>query len=193
MNRPRSAAWLLATAGVLAASGCGTSTPAPTPPAPPTAPAPAPQQAGPLPPPAPLDLPGLATVNQHDPDAVSRAVVLHMYALDTTRQSGNADGLRRAQALLTPSYAANVRAAPAPSPNADYEEQRAHQAYLDTEVTPSAEDHPPDSGQAAYRGWIVRSTPIGRDGWRGPDQQQVALVTLTNTPHGWRVGQITPR
>lgn len=182
MTDPRRFGLALAAVTLAVVSACSTSH-VPAPPHAPVGPAPAPD-----PPPDPE----VSQVNSADPDAVSRAAVDCYYRLDTIRDDGYADGLRHALPLLSPSYAAAVRTSPTPAPDADWTEWSQHHAHTDVALEPSPEDHPPDSSRTAYRAWIVTATPTGTDGWLGPPHQALALVTLSATPQGWRVGQIDP-
>jgi hypothetical protein len=113
-----------------------------------------------------------------------------MYLVDTTRDRGFADALRRAARLLSTGYAGAVRTAPTPTPDAQWQQWTQHQAYTDVTVVPSPEDRPPDSATTAYRGYVLTDAPVGRDGWRGRPQQLIALVTLTHAPGGWVVDRL---
>lgn len=180
---PRARNLLLAVAVLgLGASGCSGS-PAETPPAP--APAPKP------PPPAPV-APEVGEVDRTNPDAVAATAVRLMYRIDATRDRGYSDGLSRAGPLLTPDYARNAAAAPTRQ-SAQMREWAAHQAHTEVQLGESPDDRPPDTGQLARRAYVVTTTPVGADEWRGPAQTTLALVTLTRSGAEWQVAEITPR
>uniref|UniRef100_UPI003F4962E1 hypothetical protein n=1 Tax=Amycolatopsis sp. CA-151526 TaxID=3239921 RepID=UPI003F4962E1 len=113
-----------------------------------------------------------------------------MYEVDTVRDHGFADGLRRATPLLTSSYAAQVSAAPSVPPDAQWQLWTAHQAYTKVTATPAGEDRPADTDQVAYRDYQVAVNPTGRDGWTGNPLTMIALVTLEHATGGWTVAKI---
>lgn len=99
---------------------------------------------------------------------------------------------RRAAAWLTPTLTAQVRAFhPAAAPGARWALWTAHRAYLRGQARLSGDDHPADTATGARRAVLVTATPIGRDGWRGPVNRFVVVVTLARTPAGWRAAAIT--
>jgi hypothetical protein len=135
----------------------------------------------------------VASADTLDPDSVARVVLLSMYVVDTTRAASFADGLRRAQPLLSARYADAVRTAPTPSPDAQWQDWSGHQAYLSVALAPSPEDRPRDSATTADRAYVLTLTPVGRDGWHGEPQSLIALATLTRAPAGWVVDRLDIR
>ena len=179
---PRSRSLLAAAVLGVSAAGCSTS-----PTGPPPAPAPPPNQHPPV-----VVAPEVSQVDRHSPDAVAQTAVRLMYSVDATRDRGFSDGLSRAGPLLSPDYARNAATAPI-RPSAQWQDWAAHHAHTDVQVTDSPEDRPPDRAQLARRAYVVTTTPVGADQWRGPAQTTLAMVTLTRAEAGWQVAEITPR
>lgn len=187
-HRTRTAVAVITVAAAALAACTGQPAPPPSPAPPPTA-----SSRAPLPPPPPVTTPNLSTVDRSNPDAVAVAVLTIAAQIDTTRDTSFSDGLRRAFPLLSPAYAADVNAAPTPTTDSDWQQWTQHQAYTQASLRPSPEDRPPDAAAAAYRPYMLTRTPTGRDGWRGPPQQLIALVTLDRQPTGWAVANIDYR
>ncbi|PZS28222.1 MAG: hypothetical protein DLM61_15250 [Pseudonocardiales bacterium] len=113
-------------------------------------------------------------------------------ASDTNSDADPNETTRRAAAWLTPTLAAQVRAFhPAAAPGARWALWTAHRAYLRVQARLSGDDHPADTATGAVRAVLVTATPIGRDGWRGPVDRFVVIVSLARTPAGWRAAAIT--
>lgn len=130
-----------------------------------------------------------AGVDTNNPDSVATAVLTAAATADTTRDTHDGAGLLRVTALLTPAVAASVATAPTTT-DSDWQQWSTHRAVTTVTLAPDSDDRLPDTPTRAYRAWIVTRTPVGRDGWRGPPQQQIALVTLTRAGNAWAVSNI---
>jgi len=140
-------------------------------------------------PPAPPMPPSVVTGS--DVDQVALAAVRAVESVDTTLDAGPGDTLRRAAAWLTPGFAAQVRAfAPVAATGASWDRWAAHRAYVVVSTSLAADDHPPDTPTSAYRQIVAVLHPVGRDGWTGPAQTEVAFVTLAPVAGQWRLASL---
>lgn len=200
---PRTATMAAAVVLLCALAGCGT---VPTSPGDDSAgttaasamPAPAPsstqEPAAPLPTgsagtPRPA-LPDPKAVNGSDADAVSRAALTVMWTIDTRIDVSQHDATVRAAPYLTEKYAAEIKdTPPRAAPGAEWTTWAQHHAY--TTVTLKAVRDagiPPDTATAAYRQWLITSTPHGDSQWTGPPTATAAFVRLARTTGGpWQV------
>jgi hypothetical protein len=131
-----------------------------------------------------------ADADGSNPDSVTQVALGLMWEVDTTRQTSFADGLRRAEPLLTPQYAGAVQTGPSVKPDAQWQQWTQHQAYTTAATTPSPEDRPADTATAAHRAIELTVIPTGRDGWRGEQQDMIALVTLSHIQGKWLINRI---
>ena len=136
----------------------------------------------------PGDLPTPGRADGRNATALSKAALTVMYTVDGTADAGLRDAKLRAARYLTADYKAEVEAEPV-----QYvpEEWRRHRAYLAVDLKPiSREDGAPSDGPtSAYRQWELRTTPTGRDGWRGDPRKFVVYMELTRSSRHapWRV------
>ncbi|NUP34832.1 MAG: hypothetical protein HOU01_24435 [Streptomycetaceae bacterium] len=141
-------------------------------------------------------LPSLDAQASADATAVSQAALTVLFSYDTMTDTTAQDAAVRAQQWMTDRYAATQRehVVVAP-PGADWTLWTGHKVYTKPTLTQSHEPAPPDSDVLAYRQWIVRYTPTGRDGWKGTESLVVVFVTLTRaTPaEPWRIADLGVR
>jgi hypothetical protein len=159
------AAVTAAAAALFTVTSCGTSHPAAAPAAAPTV-SPSHFTPEPLPPgrpgKLPVTLPRPATVDDLSATAVSRAVIIIQWTMDTVIDTSQYQAELRSGPFLTPAYLAALRASPPVSaPGAQWNAWAAHHAY--TTVVPRAEfdDPPPDTATLARRQWGITVTPHG--------------------------------
>ncbi|MDI2125834.1 hypothetical protein [Yinghuangia seranimata] len=143
-----------------------------------------------------LPLPSLDKTAQNDPGAVSQAALTVLFTYDTTTDTTAQDAAVRAEPWLTPKFAASQRQhTVVGAPGAGWTTWASHKAYTTTALEAGHEETPSDQPTAAYRQWIVRYTPVGRDGWKGEPTTVIAFVTLArataNDP--WRVSDLLLR
>ncbi len=193
MSRPRRP-WLAALAVALA--GCAHHRPAPAE----AMPAPSPIITMPVPSAFPPGHPGRpagglpdpARVDRRDPDAVSAAALAATWASDTAIDVSPHDAALRAAPYLTANYLARLQATPPrAAPGAAWASWAAHRAHIHVALRELREDPPVDTASLARRQWAVTTTPLGRDGWRGPTATTVCFLTLTFERGSWRVAAIT--
>ncbi|MEW2406310.1 hypothetical protein [Streptomyces griseoviridis] len=141
-------------------------------------------------------VPRAADVRRTDPDAVGAGALKVLWTFDTAVDDGpSAAGLRAADAgRLTTGYADQLRSRRADSVGgAQWREWKGHRAYTTVGLT-AADDaaRPADSGDEAWRQWIVTTTPRGRDNWRGEATTIAAYVRLTRSGPGkaWQVAGV---
>ncbi|WP_436774449.1 hypothetical protein [Yinghuangia sp. YIM S09857] len=143
-----------------------------------------------------LPLPSTAQVAQSDATAVSSAALTVMFTYDTTTDTTAQDAVLRAQPWLTEAYAAvqreHVSVGP---PGAQWTEWTGHQAYTTPALERGRDQAPPDTATTAYRQWLVRYTPTGRDGWKGNETAVVVFTVLTrpSATEPWRVSDMLVR
>lgn len=169
-----------------------TSTPAPTTPAsvPPAQPVPRGTATPTLP------LPRLDKVVQSDATQVSSSALTVFFTYDTTTDTTTQDAAVRAAPWMTAEFAASQRGAVLVSgPGAQWQLWTTHRAYTAPALEQGTESAPSDTPTTAYRQWLVRYAPVGRDGWQGEQTLVVAFVTLVrasaNDP--WRVSDLLMR
>ncbi|NUU19910.1 MAG: hypothetical protein HOV68_00080 [Streptomycetaceae bacterium] len=143
-----------------------------------------------------LPLPRMDKVQQSDATQVSGAALTVLFTYDTTTDTTSQDAALRAEPWMTAEYAAAQRdAVVVAAPGAQWSMWAAHQAYTVPALEPGREAAPEDSATEAFRQWIVRYTPAGRDGWQGQPTTAVVFVTLSrgtaNDP--WRVSDLLVR
>lgn len=156
----------------------------------PALPAPAPRRAGGGPPAA--EAPSPTPQSSATPATAAVGAARAWTSSDTNSDADPNATTRRAAAWLTPTLAAQVRAFhPAAAPGARWALWTTHRAYLRVQARLSGDDHPADTATGAVRAVLVTATPIGRDGWRGPVDRFVVVVSLARTPAGWRAAAIT--
>jgi hypothetical protein len=198
----RAAAAAVAAAAVLAAAGCSSNHSTVT-----TVggKAPAPSASGssfptsePLPTGAagtpPIPLPAPSTVNDQDPNAVSKAVVTIQWTMDTTIDTSQYQAEMRSAPFLTPSYLAILKAhPPVAAPGAQWNEWSSHRSYTTVATLAEHDDQPADTATEARRQWGITVTPHGRDGWHGIPTTATVFVTMSRSGPGspWRVSAIT--
>lgn len=125
-------------------------------------------------------------------DTVAAAGLRVIYTWDTGTDSGPASAARRALKLLSPPMSTDVlNAPPVAQPGAQWDQWASHAAVLTADVTPSADDHPPDTPDRVYRQYTITQTIHGVDGWSAPAQQLTVFVTLDHTPDGWRIATVS--
>lgn len=197
MRAPRrrlmTCAMLTGAAALLSTACSGTGTRA-TPPATAASPTPTPVTASPQPSSSvrwPSGLPDPAAVDGN-PTAVSRAAVTIMWTVDySTDQGGQHDAQLRALPLLTPAYAAQIRAAQpsAPSPDAWV---RKH-VRTRVQMRPGDEDRPMDTTSTAYRQWLLTVTTVDPAGHRQVAPVHVTAYVILNRSAGqpWRVASVS--
>lgn len=206
-RHPHRAAASTVAAAFLAAvlTSCGT-----TPEAGPPDPAPPPRTAAPTDTKAPTEEPSEAEalptgaaatppgvpdpqdVDRTNPDAVSKAALTTMLAVDTRADVSQHDATLRAVPYATPKYARQIKATPQRSaPGADWQAWAAHQAFLKVDLQAANEaGAPADTATDAYRTWAVTTTPHGRSGWKGQEEQSTAFVHLTRSGKKWSVDAV---
>jgi hypothetical protein len=119
-------------------------------------------------------------------NAVAVGGVIALGSADTTIDTDPNATARRAVTWLDPAFAAQVRAfPPIQAPGAQWAQWASHRAALRVTARLGGDEHPPDTASTAYRQVLATVTPVGRDGWRGPVQQQVWFVSLTRTAGRW--------
>ncbi|MCF2528105.1 hypothetical protein [Yinghuangia soli] len=140
-----------------------------------------------------VPLPRLDQVPQSDPTAVSAAAVTVLYTYDTTTDTTAQDAAVRAEPWFTSQFAASQRehVAVAP-PGAEWTTWTAHKAYTAPVVEAGRDPAPGDTPSKAFRQWLVRYTPTGRDGWKGETVTVVVFVTLSRAipSDPWRVSDL---
>ncbi|MGW0659361.1 hypothetical protein [Streptodolium elevatio] len=143
-----------------------------------------------------LPLPSTAKVAQSDASAVSSAALTVMFTYDTTTDTTSQDAVLRAQPWLTEEYAATQREHVSVSPpGADWTTWTEHRAYTAPVLERGRDQAPTDTATTAYRQWLVRYTPTGRDGWKGTEVTVVvfALLTRQSAADPWRVSDMLVR
>ncbi len=116
------------------------------------------------------------------------AFAVAVFRVDTTVDGGPGDAYRRAAAYMDASLTAEVVAERSLPVTVEWQEWVAHRAYVDVDVEPYAGDAlPPAGGDKRYEAVLVASRPVGRDGWRGPEQQYTVECVLRSAGGGWRV------
>ena len=142
-------------------------------------------------------LPDPAGVEGARPDAVARWVLNAWCGYDTALDYGPSDTARRAVPLLTPALATTVRqAAPIAAPGAAWNTWARAHAYATVHLTPSGDDHPPDSALQAYRSYLVEITLHAEATTRPVGQVHlVGYVELARTRPGdpWRAAEVFTR
>ncbi|MGW7002841.1 hypothetical protein ACWGCW_08430 [Streptomyces sp. NPDC054933] len=190
----RLAATAVATMALIATAGCssGHST-APTSPGPTTAlPSSQPLPSGKAGSP-PVALPGPSSVNNQDPDAVSKAVVTVQWTVDTTIDSSQYQAELRSAPFLTADYLSALKSTPPlAAPGTQWSEWARHRAYTTVTARAEHDDQPADSAALARRQWGITVTPHGRDGWTGTPTTATVFVTMSRASSGspWRVSAI---
>lgn len=135
-----------------------------------------------------------ASVDQHNPTAVGRAVLIVMYRHDTAIDNTPLDALRRARPWLTPLYRAGFTAARPHGAGTRWATWTAHHAYTTVTLRGYTDaSQPDDTTRIASRSYRVTYTPTGRDHWHGHPTTVTAYLTLTRAnPHQpWRVDALT--
>jgi hypothetical protein len=143
-----------------------------------------------------LPLPRMDKVVQSDATQVSAAALTVLFTYDTTTDTTTQDAATRAEVWMTAAYAAAQReAVVVAAPGALWTTWAAHKAYTVPALEQGREPAPSDTATSAFRQWLVRYTPAGRDGWQGEPTLVVAFVTLSrataNDP--WRVSDLLVR
>lgn len=143
-----------------------------------------------------LPLPSTAKVAQSDATEVSSAALTVMFTYDTSTDTTAQDAVLRAQPWLTEEYAAlqreHVSVGP---PGAEWTTWTAHKAFTAPVLERGRDQAPTDSATTAYRQWLVRYTPQGRDGWKGDETAVVVFAVLTRAKASdpWRVSDLLVR
>ncbi|WTW93784.1 hypothetical protein OG216_10505 [Streptomycetaceae bacterium NBC_01309] len=143
-----------------------------------------------------LPLPSTAKVAQSDATAVSSAALTVVFTYDTTTDTTAQDAVLRAQPWMTEAYAAVQREHVSVSPpGADWTTWTEHRAYTAPVLERGRDQAPTDTATTAYRQWIVRYTPTGRDGWKGSEATVVVFAVLTrpSVTDPWRVSDMLVR
>lgn len=153
-------------------------------------------QAPPSPSPAPVP-PAPAEVDPNDPVAVSRAAVITMWTVDTTKDLGPSDAIKRAapylsQAIIIENQAAQARE----NPSRDWQELAGHNGR--TVVSALLADEfgkPPDTPTDSRHTWALTVTPVGDDDWRGLPDHMTVFVTLSRATadQPWKVTDFQSR
>ncbi|QKW33529.1 hypothetical protein HUT06_05360 [Actinomadura sp. NAK00032] len=140
----------------------------------------------------PGDLPTPDRADGRNATALAKAALTVMYRVDSTSDTGLRDAKLRAARYLTADYKAEVATEPV-----QYipEEWRRHRAYIAVHLKPiqPEEGAPSDGATTAYRQWQLRTTPTGRDGWRGDPHNFVVYMELTRSSRHapWRVSNVS--
>ncbi|MCF2526721.1 hypothetical protein [Yinghuangia soli] len=139
------------------------------------------------PPPPP---PQAAQVDMKDPSAVSRAAVLTMWTVDTTKDANAEAGTLRAAPFLSPALVQAAREGAAIRPSQAWLEMAGHQGRTVATAVPNDEaGKPPDTPTTALRTWAVTVSPVADSGWRGVPDTLTVYVTLGRSAvdQPWRV------
>ena len=134
------------------------------------------------------DLPTPSRADGRNATALSKAALTVMYSVDSTADTGLRDAKLRAARYLTAAYKTEVEAEPVQYVPQEWQRHRAYIA-VDLEPIRREEGAPSDGPTTAYRQWQVRTTPTGRDGWRGDALKFVVFMELTRSSRHapWRV------
>jgi len=127
-----------------------------------------------------------------NPSSVSAAALTVMYTMDTSADTSQYQAELRAAPYLSPTYLAQLRAAPPVSaPGAQWDTWTAHQATTTVKLTAEHTDQPPGTASTTYRQWGITATPEGTHHWRGQPLTATAFVTLTKISGRWLVSAVT--
>jgi hypothetical protein len=137
----------------------------------------------------------LATINRADATAVGAWAARTIWVVDTTTDTDQTDAELRAAAVLTPTYAAGLRALPRPpSPGAEWATWASHRVTTTADAVLQRDAGAPvDTDTISYRSYFVTVTPHAADGWVGAVKTDVEFVTLTKDSGGlWSVSKFGP-
>lgn len=111
-----------------------------------------------------------------------------MYTVDSTVDAGLRDAKLRAARYLTSEYTAEIKAEPRQYIPKAWGQ---HRAYLTVHLKALEREagDPSDRPTAAYRQWVMKATPTGRDDWRGAPMEFLVSVDLTRSSKRgpWRI------
>lgn len=135
-----------------------------------------------------------SAVNGRDSVAVSRTVALIISTVDTAIDASGWDAQMRAAPYLAPDFLEIIRNNPPErGSGGEWLTWAEHQAYTTVEVKSADESGKPENTDTeAFHAWYVRTTAIGRDGWRGQPSDGIVYVGLTRTGPSadWKVSSL---
>jgi hypothetical protein len=142
----------------------------------------------------PVELPQPSSIDDQDPSAVSKSVVLIQWTMDTTIDTSQYQAELRSAPFLTAGYLASLKAnPPVAAPGAQWNDWTSHHATTAVATLAEHDDQPIDSPTQARRQWGITVTPHGRDGWTGTPVTATVFVTMSRagTESPWLVSAIT--
>ena len=135
---------------------------------------------------------GVKAAQGVDAGSVAAVFVTMTYAQDTRIDTSPYDAQRRAAALATPAYAAQLIAqAPAAAPGAQWNTWAQHRAYTTVKVSAVVtQDQPPPTPTVTYLTFAVRVSVVGVT---EPAQQLTAFVKVTRVleSSNWQVASMS--
>ncbi|MGH3302160.1 MAG: hypothetical protein ACRDOK_10845 [Streptosporangiaceae bacterium] len=141
----------------------------------------------------PVALPSPDSVSYADPSAVSQAVVIIQWTVDTVTDSSQYQAELRSAPFLAPAYLAQLRAnPPVAAPGYQWNLWAAHRAYTTVSAVAEHDDQPADTPTTADRQWGITITPHGAGGWTAAPLTATVFVQLSRSGPGqpWLVSDI---
>lgn len=128
------------------------------------------------------------SVDYNKPAHVCEALAATVHRVDTVVDQGPQDAYRRATAYMDPQLAKAIAVTHAVPETVQWQQWRAHRAYVDVRLDPYAGDALPEPNAGEqHHAVLVTVWPIGRDSWRGPAQRRTVVCALRAAVTGWRV------